>query len=126
MKRQRRKFQLHLPNVDRRRPSPSGLGDRTQLKDRFIIIFSVTDKPVLVGIGVSTAEQAVEACSVADGAIMASALMRQRMDGASVLEVAATVASVRNALDAAYIHWRVRRAVRNVRWRRWRCARRAR
>ena len=63
---------------------------------------AITDKPVLVGIGISDAAQAVEACTVADGAIMASALMRQRMEGATVLEVAATVAGVRKALDVAH------------------------
>jgi tryptophan synthase alpha chain len=60
---------------------------------------AVTDKPVLIGIGVSNAEQAVEACSAADGVIMASALMRQRLDGASVESVAAYVRGVRSALD---------------------------
>ena len=42
---------------------------------------AVTDKPVLVGVGVSTAEQAVEACAEADGVVIGSALMRRVLDG---------------------------------------------
>ena len=61
---------------------------------------AVTDRPVLIGIGISTAEQAREACTVADGVIMASALMRMRLDGASIAEVAAAAHRVRVALDA--------------------------
>lgn len=60
---------------------------------------AVTDRPVLIGIGISNAAQAVEACTVADGVIMASALMRMRLDGASVGEVAAAAKLVRDALD---------------------------
>jgi tryptophan synthase alpha chain len=78
---------------ERQRLADTAVGMATRLK-------AVTDLPVLVGIGVSTAAQAVEACTVADGVIMASALMRRRLDGASVLEVAAEAAGVRRALDA--------------------------
>ncbi len=77
---------------ERQRLADTAIGMATRLK-------AVTDKPVLVGIGISTAAQAVEACTVADGVIMASALMRRRLDGASVLDVAADVAAVRAALD---------------------------
>ena len=52
---------------ERQRLADTALGMATRLK-------AVTDKPVLVGIGISTAAQAVEACTVADGVIMASAL----------------------------------------------------
>jgi tryptophan synthase alpha chain len=62
---------------------------------------ALTDRPVLAGVGISNAEQAVEACQVADGVVMGSALLRRRLDGASVEEVAGVVAGVRAALDAA-------------------------
>lgn len=71
----------------------TAVGIATRLK-------AVTDRPVLIGIGISTAEQAVEACTVADGVIMASALMRLRLNGASVQEVAdAGPRRVRKAID---------------------------
>ena len=60
---------------------------------------AVTDQPVIAGIGISDAAQAVEVCSVADGVVMASLLMRQRIEGATVEQVAATVRVVRKALD---------------------------
>lgn len=59
-----------------------------------------TDKPVLLGFGVSTPEQAVEACAEADGVIVASALMRMVLDGASPDQVGEAVAAMRAALDA--------------------------
>ena len=60
---------------------------------------AVTDRPVIIGIGISSADQAREACSVADGIVMASALMRLRLAGASVQEVAAAARKVREAID---------------------------
>jgi tryptophan synthase alpha chain len=59
---------------------------------------SATDLPVLVGVGVSDAAQAVEACSVADGVIQGAAIMRRLLDeGAD--SVGKFVADVRRALD---------------------------
>ena len=63
-------------------------------------IKSHTDKPVLLGFGVSKPEHAVEASAEADGVIVASALMRLVLDGASPDEVGDTVAGFRAALDA--------------------------
>jgi tryptophan synthase alpha chain len=60
---------------------------------------AVTDKPVLLGFGVSTPEQAVEATREADGVIVASALMRRLIDGASPDDIGAAVAALRAALD---------------------------
>jgi tryptophan synthase alpha chain len=40
-----------------------------------------TDLPLLVGVGIATAEQAVAACAFADGVIVGSALMAQVVDG---------------------------------------------
>jgi tryptophan synthase alpha chain len=60
----------------------------------------MTDKPVLMGFGVSTPEQAVEAASIADGVIVASALMRTLLNGGSAEQVGDQVAALRAALDA--------------------------
>lgn len=61
---------------------------------------TVTDKPVLVGVGVSNAEQAVEASQVSDGVIMGAAVVRRLIeDGPD--GVGAFVGEVRAALDAA-------------------------
>jgi tryptophan synthase alpha chain len=59
---------------------------------------AATDLPVLVGVGVSDAAQAVKACSVADGVIQGAAIMRRLLDeGAD--SVGRFVADVRSALD---------------------------
>ena len=60
---------------------------------------AITDKPVLVGVGVSTAEQAVEACEEADGVIVGSALVRRLLEGAGPEGAAAFVAGLRAGLD---------------------------
>jgi tryptophan synthase alpha chain len=62
---------------------------------------AVTDKPVLIGFGVSTPDQAVELCAEADGVVVASALMRRMLDGASPSELGAQVRAMRDALDRA-------------------------
>ena len=58
-----------------------------------------TDKPVLLGFGVSTPAHAVEACAEADGVIVASALMRLLLDDASPEQLGDVVAGFRSALD---------------------------
>lgn len=58
-----------------------------------------TDKPVVIGFGISTPEQAVEAAQEADGVVVASALMRRLLDGASPEQVGEAVAAIRTALD---------------------------
>ncbi len=63
---------------------------------------ALTDKPAVVGFGISSAETAVTAAVAADGVIVASALMRRILDGASVEEAAELVAQIRAGLDAAY------------------------
>lgn len=60
---------------------------------------AITDRPVLVGFGISTPDQARELCAVADGVIVASALMRRLLDGADIDSVADQVAAMRAALD---------------------------
>ena len=59
----------------------------------------VTDVPVIVGVGVSNAQQAVEACRVADGVVQGAAVVRRLMEGGPDL-VGAYVAEVRSALDS--------------------------
>jgi tryptophan synthase alpha chain len=60
----------------------------------------VTDLPVCVGIGVSTPEQAVDVCQVADGVVVGSALVRRLLEGAGPDGAADFVATIRRALDA--------------------------
>lgn len=62
---------------------------------------AATDKPVLIGFGVSTPEHAVELSTDSDGVITASALMRRLLDGGGPDDVAELVADMRSALDAA-------------------------
>jgi len=60
----------------------------------------VTDRPVCIGIGVSTPEQAVEACAAADGVVVGSAIVRRLLDGAGPDGAGAFVAALRAAIDA--------------------------
>jgi tryptophan synthase alpha chain len=60
---------------------------------------TITDKPVLIGFGVSTPDQAVALCQEADGVVIASALMRAMLDGASPEELGERVGAIRGALD---------------------------
>jgi len=59
----------------------------------------VTDKPVLVGVGVGTPEQAVKVSTVSDGVVVGSAIVRRMLDGVGPEGVAARVAEFRHALD---------------------------
>jgi tryptophan synthase alpha chain len=61
---------------------------------------AATDKPVLIGVGVSTAAQAAEVAAVADGVIVGSALVRRLLEGAGPDGAAAFVAELRAGLDA--------------------------
>jgi tryptophan synthase alpha chain len=63
---------------------------------------ATTDKPVLIGIGVSTPEQAVDVCATADGVIVGSAVVRRLLEGAGPEGTAAFVAELRAGLDAAW------------------------
>lgn len=60
---------------------------------------AATDKPVLVGFGISTPEQAVEVAADADGVIVGSALVRILLDGGGPEGAAAFIARLRAALD---------------------------
>ncbi len=59
---------------------------------------AVTDVPVLVGVGVSNADQAREACAVADGVVMGASVVRRILEGGA--EAAGEfIAEVRAGLD---------------------------
>lgn len=60
---------------------------------------AITDKPVLLGVGVSSAAQAAEAAADADGVIVGSALVRRLLEGAGPDGAAAFVAELRAGLD---------------------------
>ena len=60
---------------------------------------AVTDKPVLIGVGVSNPQQAAELAAVADGVIVGSALVRRLLDGGGPDEAAAFVRRLRTGLD---------------------------
>ncbi len=78
-------------------------GEREQLAASATVIArrlkQVTDLPVLVGVGVSTPQQAVEVCEVADGVVVGSAIVRRVLETGSPDAVAELVGSFRDALD---------------------------
>ena len=63
---------------------------------------AITDKPVLVGVGISTPTQAVQVCRSADGVVVGSAVVQKMVDGEGPAGVGALVASFRAALDAGH------------------------
>jgi tryptophan synthase alpha chain len=62
-----------------------------------------TDIPVCVGVGVSNAEQAAEACRDADGVVVGSALVRRLLEGAGPPGAAAFVAQLRDGVDCSAV-----------------------
>lgn len=78
-------------------------GEREQLASSAVVIAqrltALTDTPVLVGVGVSTPQQAVEVCEVADGVVVGSAIVRRALETGSADAVAELVGSFRAALD---------------------------
>jgi tryptophan synthase alpha chain len=61
---------------------------------------AVTDLPVLLGFGVSSAAAARAAAVHADGVIVGSALMQRVLDAASPADVGAYIAELREAVDS--------------------------
>lgn len=61
---------------------------------------SMTDKPVILGLGISSVDQAREAVQFADGVVVGSALMRILIEGGTAGDVGKFVGGLRNALDA--------------------------
>ena len=80
-------------------------GERNTLSNRALEmgrrLKAATDKPVLLGVGLSTPEQAVEAASVSDGVIVGSALVRRLLEGGGPEQAGTLVAAMRRALDGA-------------------------
>jgi tryptophan synthase alpha chain len=78
-------------------------GERDELASTAVALArrlkAITDIPVLIGVGVSNAEQAREATNVADGVIQGASVVRRLMDGGPD-QVGEYVAEVRRALDA--------------------------
>ena len=68
----------------------------TQLAKR---LKAATDLPVVMGFGVSTPEQARVLVGDADGVVVASAIMRRVLDGASPDDTGSFVGALRSALD---------------------------
>jgi tryptophan synthase alpha chain len=60
---------------------------------------AITDRPVLVGIGVSNAAQAVEVAEVADGVIVGASVMRRVLEGQGPEGVARYITELRSGLD---------------------------
>ncbi|MFG3437329.1 tryptophan synthase subunit alpha [Nonomuraea sp. NPDC047897] len=71
-------------------------GSAAELTER---IRRVSDRPVLLGFGISTPDQAREACRHADGVVVGAAVMRRVLDGAGPDDVRAFLATLRQALD---------------------------
>jgi tryptophan synthase alpha chain len=60
----------------------------------------VSDKPVLIGVGVSNPEQAHQAVQVADGVVVGTAVVRRMLDGAGPSGIAELVSEFRIAIDS--------------------------
>jgi len=78
-------------------------GERTELATTAVAMATrlkkITDMPVLVGVGVSNAAQAQQACAVADGVIQGASVVRRLLEqGAD--SVAQYVLEVRTAIDS--------------------------
>jgi tryptophan synthase alpha chain len=78
-------------------------GERDELAGTATVIArrlkALTDTPVLVGVGISTPEQALEVCEVADGVVVGSALVRRVLETRSPEAAADLVGSFRDAID---------------------------
>ncbi len=81
-------------------------GERTELANSSLVIAQrckdETTTPVLVGVGVSNPEQAVAICSVADGVVIGSALVRRLLDGQGAEGAAGFIGEIRAALDSRW------------------------
>ena len=78
-------------------------GERNEVADSSTVLAkrlkATTDLPVIMGFGIATPDHARTAAVHADGVVVASALMRQRLEGASPEDLGASVAALRAALD---------------------------
>jgi len=80
-------------------------GERSELSSSALDIATrlkaVTDKPVIIGIGVSTPSQAAEISKVADGVVVGSAVIRKMLGDGSIDDAVEFVGEIRAALDQA-------------------------
>jgi tryptophan synthase alpha chain len=60
---------------------------------------ATTDIPVVMGFGISTPAQAAEAAAASDGVVVASALMRRYLDGATPEQLGTYCREIRRSLD---------------------------
>ncbi|MGY6500154.1 MAG: tryptophan synthase subunit alpha [Acidimicrobiales bacterium] len=60
---------------------------------------AITDKPVVIGLGVSTPDQAAEIAQIADGVVVASAIIRRLLDGQGFDAAVDFVGELRAGLD---------------------------
>lgn len=60
---------------------------------------AITDKPVIIGVGISSPDQAAEVCAEADGVVVASAIIRRMLEGGSPDDAIDFVAALRSSLD---------------------------
>lgn len=78
-------------------------GERAAVSDASTVLSkrlkAVTDLPVVMGFGISTPDQARTVAEHADGVVVASALMRMRLEGAGPEQLGVAVADLRAALD---------------------------
>ncbi|MCZ7630406.1 MAG: tryptophan synthase subunit alpha [Microthrixaceae bacterium] len=78
-------------------------GERSELAGTSRVIArrvkALTDKPVLVGVGIGTPEQAVEVCQDADGVVVGSAIVRTAMETGSPEALGDLAGRFREALD---------------------------
>ena len=82
-------------------------GERTSLAASAAVLAkrlkAATDKPVVMGFGISGPSQAVAAAAESDGVVVASALMRLLLDGEGAEAVGRATAAIRRALDAGRV-----------------------
>ena len=80
-------------------------GARKELAESAKIIASrckeISEKPVLVGVGIGTPDQAVEVSKVSDGCIIGSAIVQKLLDGGGPEAVGKLVSEFRSALDSS-------------------------
>ena len=60
---------------------------------------AATDRPVLIGIGVSNGEQAAQVAAIADGVIVGASVVRRILEGRGPDGVAAFITELRDAID---------------------------
>lgn len=78
-------------------------GERSELAESSLKIAgrlkAITDKPVVIGVGVSNPDQARQVCEVADGVVVGSAIVRRLLEGGGVDEAVRFVSELRKGLD---------------------------